>query len=327
MGNLNKVKTLVLLCILELSCCKEALGMTTQEAALFNSLIEEAVAKVQQLNSRVVNNQDLLVTIAQSAPRWKRIEGSPMKFVSVGANGVWGVDQDNGVYYRSGTFHNEGSSGTGWESVDGSLKQIAAGQDVWGVDSSDRIFIRTGITSSNPTGTSWQQIAGGLKQIDVSSNAEAYSVWGVNSRDRIFRRTMVTKCTPTGAGWQMISGYLKFVSTGPAGVWGVNVHNNVYYRAGTYGNEGSAGTTWVQVREKHLKQVSSGDNIVWGVDNNDDVFIREGISASTPTGTGWRQAQINLKQVEANPRSEMAWGINSTDNSVLQRITGVPLQK
>eukprot|EP00058_Branchiostoma_floridae_P025382 XP_002610872.1 hypothetical protein BRAFLDRAFT_94874 [Branchiostoma floridae] len=100
--------------------------------------------------------------------------------------------------------------------------------------------------------------------------------------------------------------------------------NHVFYRAGTHGNEASTGTDWVYVEGKELKQVSSGDNIVWGVDDDNDVFIREGISPSTPTGTEWRLLPVKMEQVDANPRFQLAWGVNSTDN-VLQRIAGVPI--
>ncbi|CAH1240065.1 VCAN [Branchiostoma lanceolatum] len=322
MGNLNRA--LVLLCVVSLWCSKEAVGTTPHEAAEINSLIAEAVAKVQQLKTRVVDNQDLLVLITQSAPRWKPVDGA-MKYVTVGSSGIWGVDQADSIYYRSGTFENEASTGNNWVNIPfgpGGLSQIASGRSVWGVNRSQNIFVRLGITPSNPTGTSWHQIGGGLSQLDVSSTA--FSLWGVNSGGYIYRRTGITADNPGGAGWQWISGGLKFVSTGAAGVWGANRNNDVFYRVGTHGNEASAGTGWAHIAGKRLKQVSSGDNIVWGVDTSNDVFIREGIGASSPSGTGWRQVPVKLKQVEASPRFELAWGVNSTDN-VLQRIAGVPL--
>ncbi|XP_035697092.1 perivitellin-2 31 kDa subunit-like isoform X1 [Branchiostoma floridae] len=320
MGNLHAVKAVVLLCVVTLWFGEEAVGMTSQEAAQINSLLEQAVAKVQHLNARVVNNQDLFVAVVQSAPRWKPIDGS-MKYVSVGSNGVWGVDHNNAIFYRSGTFENEASSGTDWVNVEGQLKQVASGYAVWGIGTTNLIYTRLGTSARNPTGTAWEQIAGGLKQIDVSSTA--YSVWGVNRHDYIYRRVGITADTPAGTHWQNIAGRLKFVSTGSAGVWGANVHNQVFYRTGTYGNEASAGIGWDYIRGQLLKQVSSGDNVVWGVDTNNKVYIREGISPSTPTGTEWRQLPEKMEQVEANPRFQLAWGVNSTD--VFQRVAGVPL--
>ena len=65
------------------------------------------------------------------------------------------------------------------------------------------------------------------------------------------------------------------MSVGPAGVWGVNANDEIFYRTGTFGNEASAGSGWEKTDGK-LKQISSGDNVVWGVNANDDIFIREG---------------------------------------------------
>lgn len=37
-----------------------------------------------------------------------------------------------------------------------------------------------------------------------------------------------------GTTWHRITGGLKVVSAGQAGVWGVNKHDYIYYRVGTY---------------------------------------------------------------------------------------------
>ncbi|XP_078597351.1 uncharacterized protein LOC144873668 [Branchiostoma floridae x Branchiostoma japonicum] len=242
-------------------------------------------------------------------PTWNAIDGR-LKFVSVGSKGVWGVNSNDDIYYRSGTQESGQSSGRGWEHIAGKLKQISSGHSVWGVNANDDIFIRQGVTASTPTGTDWLNIAGKLKQLDVSSTAN--QVWGVNSNDNIYRRTGISSDEPAGTNWEQIDGLLKHVSVGPAGVWGVNANDDIFYRTGTFRNEASAGSGWEHIAGK-LKQISSGDNIVWGVNVNDDIFIREGISSSTPAGTGWRQIPGKLKQVEASPGSQQAWGVNSGD--------------
>ena len=40
-----------------------------------------------------------------------------MKYISVGQSGVWAVDHDDKVYYRNGTYNDNGSKGTGWQQV------------------------------------------------------------------------------------------------------------------------------------------------------------------------------------------------------------------
>ncbi|KAI8480726.1 hypothetical protein Bbelb_415190, partial [Branchiostoma belcheri] len=247
-------------------------------------------------------------------PAWRSVDGL-LKFVSVGSRGVWGVNRNDDIFYRSGTLENKASSGSGWVKIEGKLKQISSGHSVWGVNANDDIFIRQGVTSTNPTGTDWLHVGGKLKQLDVSSTAN--QLWGVNSNDNIYRRTGVSTDQPAGTDWELIEGLLKFVSVGPAGVWGVNSNDDIFYRTGTFGNEASSGSGWEHIQGK-LKQISSGDNIVWGVNVNNDIFVREGISPSTPAGTGWRQIPGKLKQVEAGLSGRLAWGVNSGDSIFLR---------
>ncbi|KAI8495464.1 hypothetical protein Bbelb_269190 [Branchiostoma belcheri] len=205
---------------------------------------------------------------------WQQISGQLMKFVSVGRSGVWAVDNYDRIYYRTGTYQNEASPGTGWVRIDGELEQISSGNNiVWGVNRNN-IWIRTGISARYPKGTGWRQIPGQLKQVHVSPTSN--QVWGVNSGRSVFRRTGITTSNPAGTDWQQINGVaMKFVSVGRAGVWGVNSYNQNFYRTGTFCNEASAGYSWVQVGGG-LKQITSGDGEVWGVNSNNQIYVRRG---------------------------------------------------
>lgn len=89
-----------------------------------------------------------------------------------------------------------------------------------------------GVQSNHPN---WSLQSGRLKQLDLSP----YNIlWGVNSNHQIFIRN--------GNGWTWVSGRLKHVSVGNAGVWGVNKHDNIYYREGVTLSS-SFGTSWTQV--------------------------------------------------------------------------------
>lgn len=70
---------------------------------------------------------------------------------------------------------------------------------------------------------------------------------GVNSADDIFVRQGITKETPGGTGWKHIDGKLKQISVGKSGVWGVNAQNQIFYRTGTYDDNGSEGSGWQHV--------------------------------------------------------------------------------
>ncbi|CAH1259009.1 PKDREJ [Branchiostoma lanceolatum] len=253
---------------------------------------------------------------------WQHIAGG-LTFVSVGLSGVWGVDSDYQIYYRTGTYKNEASPGTGWELIDGGLKQISSGNNtVWGVTSNDDIFIRLGISSSAPHGSRWSLISGKLKQVHVSSTSD--QVWGVDSGDNVFRRTGITTSNLAGTSWQHIStsGGLKYVSIGKAGVWGVSSNDQIFYRAGTFENEASPGTEWVLV-SGNLKQISSGNGEVWGVDMNNQIYVRRNISAGTPQGSTWQLIEGSLEKVSISSSSNQVWGVNATDN--IYRRQGQPL--
>ncbi|XP_019647170.1 PREDICTED: myeloperoxidase-like [Branchiostoma belcheri] len=233
---------------------------------------------------------------------WHQIDGQLMKFVSVGRSGVWGVDSNDRIYYRTGTYQNEASPGTGWVRIDGALKQISSGNNiVWGVNSNDDIYIRLGISSRYPQGTGWRQIPGQLKQVHISPTSN--QVWGVNSWNNIYRRTGITASNPAGTNWQQISGWLKFVSIGRAGVWGVNSYNQIYYRTGTSGDEASAGHSWVQV-DGSLTQITSGDGEVWGVNSNNQIYVRR-------EDGGRELIEGDLKQVYVSSSSNQVWGVSS----------------
>ena len=104
----------------------------------------------------------------------------------------------------------------------------------------------------------WSNIAGALIQIDHGLTQD---VWGVNKYHYIYRLN-------ADKTWTHISGLLKHVTTGEAGVWGVNAHDNIYFRAGS---------SWIHISGK-LKQIDSGPgHIVYGVNSNDDIYCRTGI--------------------------------------------------
>jgi len=211
---------------------------------------------------------------------------------------VWGVNAGNNIYYRR--------VNNGWEQIPGQLSDISVGfNEIWGVNSNDLIYRRTGITESNPKGTGWQQIPGRLVQVSVSAVGRNPDVWGVNRQDNIYH------CKADDHTWQHINGALKVVSVGEAGVWGVNRNDEIYYRTGTYNNvENNVGTGWQNVAGS-LKWISSGEDIVWGVNSHDQIYYRTGISSSNPTGTGWVQVPGYLTQIDSF--KGIVFGVNSQD--------------
>jgi hypothetical protein len=91
-------------------------------------------------------------------------------------------------------------------------------------------FIALGQTST------WSRVPGKLVQLDVT---RADVVYGVNRHRLIYVGYDARAQHP----WQRLPGTLKHVSAGYAGLWGVNIHDRIYYRTGV-SSQNLAGTGW-----------------------------------------------------------------------------------
>ena len=75
---------------------------------------------------------------------------------------------------------------------------------MYGVNSANNIFCRTGITVANPKGTNWRLIPGALKYVSCGG----FGCCGVNNQDNIFFRTGVTAAKYDGLSWIPVPGKL-----------------------------------------------------------------------------------------------------------------------
>ena len=92
--------------------------------------------------------------------QWKTLAGK-LNYVSVGAEGAWGVASDGSIYRLDGTQ---------WRFVhqSGWLTVSSGGKYIWAT--------RTDHTTRRGDGHSWQVDSGGLKQIAASRGR---NVWGI----------------------------------------------------------------------------------------------------------------------------------------------------
>jgi hypothetical protein len=68
--------------------------------------------------------------------------------------------------------------GTGWKAIDSTLIQLEAGPDgeVWGVNSKNELYRRSGVSTTVPMGTSWMKVGGQpLKFVTVGKD-QLYSI-------------------------------------------------------------------------------------------------------------------------------------------------------
>ncbi|MCB9766391.1 MAG: hypothetical protein H6739_41835 [Alphaproteobacteria bacterium] len=173
-------------------------------------------------------------------------------------------------------------SGEGWTHIGGKLKQISVGsaQHVWGVNSNDDIWMRSGGT--------WTHIAGKLMNVSVGSDG---TVWGVNSAQQIWRYKGNNQ-------WDQIGGALVQVSCGDASnVWGVNSADQIWRWNGSGWDQISGALTNVSV---------ASDGSVWGVNHAGQIWRYKG-------NNQWEQVPGGLKEVSIG-REGLVWGVNSIDD-------------
>jgi hypothetical protein len=156
--------------------------------------------------------------------------------VSAHANGLWGVNSGERIWFRNISSGNLG--GTTWTKLTGRLVRVAtAGTGVpylWGVNRRGRIWFREGVTEMNLTGTSWLLVTGsGAREISIGRNGVP---WILRDSATLLYRAGVTGGTPEGTSWVNVNNTLplRTFSVTPSGIiYGVGTDQRVYVREGT----------------------------------------------------------------------------------------------
>lgn len=86
-------------------------------------------------------NQDQTLSTSTSLT-YTSVDGS-MKYYSCGPCGCWGVNSNNGIFYRYGV-QPMACQGSQWQSVEGTLTMVEVGTDcsVYGVDPMGDVYRR-----------------------------------------------------------------------------------------------------------------------------------------------------------------------------------------
>lgn len=123
---------------------------------------------------------------------WQQIRGQ-LSDVSVGYGPVlWGVDYGHNVWFKQlGPI--KITTQEGWTEVDkpeGSAKMIwlDVGRDghVWGVDNSNKVYYREGISPTARSGTRWEEvIESNFVEVAVCTTGH---VWGIDTNNKIYTR-------------------------------------------------------------------------------------------------------------------------------------------
>lgn len=196
------------------------------------------------------------------------IPSKKLKQLDVGANIIWGVDEQRKVSVLR-DFQVDNIQSAQWVEVDGRMKHISvsASGTVWGVDNYGQIFHRVSASLANPLGDSWRMIEGKMTQVSVGEAG----VWAINKENDIFYRDGTHGDTGRpGYDWTRVDGKFKYVSSGSNFVLAISTSNDLHIREGI-STKNPKGVTWVKTGMK-LKQVDHYGYIVVGTSENDDVY-------------------------------------------------------
>ncbi|CAN9508102.1 unnamed protein product [Ophioblennius macclurei] len=186
---------------------------------------------------QVVMRNDKSEVFFLTGSMWTRLGSVPMKHVSVGPAGIWGVDGSDKVYKYSG--------GDFLLAQGQVLQQVDAGDpdEIAGVTSSDTIHCLSGEAAAafkQGDSLSWSTFPGRLMYISCSS----YGCWGVNSGQQIYF-SKTESCNLRG--WVHVSGAAVKVEAGTDGtVFVVNTQGNIFERTGI-STDVPHGTGWFQI--------------------------------------------------------------------------------
>ncbi|XP_054911522.1 fish-egg lectin-like [Poeciliopsis prolifica] len=199
----------------------------------------QAASQVDAGNGMVVMTDKNSNSFFLSDSSWSKLGSVPLKHVSVGSAGVWGVDRDNKVYkFSAGDFfptHGqvliqvdagdgkvvgvtsqntihcldansaaaiEEEGNLNWRTIPGLLMYFSCGPvGCWGVNSGQDIFF----TKASPDSCSlggWNRIDGAAVKVEVGSDGR---VFVVNQSGNVYERTGISEAAPQGTGWTQIS--------------------------------------------------------------------------------------------------------------------------
>lgn len=125
-------------------------------------------------------------------------EGALKQIDAGGATYISGINPNNAVFCLS----NPTTASRTWHLIEGAMKYYTCGPlGCWGVNSTDDIHFRLGVTPSFCQGTGWQQVAGKLSMIEVGTDG---SVYGVTHEGGVYRRDGITDRNPLGTKWTQL---------------------------------------------------------------------------------------------------------------------------
>lgn len=135
-----------------------------------------------------------------------------------------------------------------------------------------------------------------MKQVDTGITSY---VWATDSNNDVYYLN--------GSRFEQVPGKLMHVSSGAAGIWGVDPRNKIFFREGV-DRDHPTGSEWENIKGKLLKIDSGPTNIVCGISLSFKIFCREEITDANPIGTKWQRIPGRMKYISCGEYG--CWAVN-----------------
>ena len=176
--------------------------------------------------------------------------------------------------------------------ISGSLLSlgVAASGYLFGINSANKVYFRSGITTGTPYGTGFQLLDGSLYQLSTGAIIMAVTV----AKAPCYRAG-VTPSLPQGTAWVNFGDIsCNSIACAPAAfngyisVYAVNALKQAYFRSGvTFANP--AGTAWILLNGSSIKQVVTSwfGRMTFCLNTSGSVYLRTGVTNALKQGSGW----------------------------------------
>jgi len=241
---------------------------------------------------------------------------SKMVNVDVGRDGhVWGIDDENKVYYRHG-IHGQQVMGTHWAEIPQSnFVDIAVCTDghVWAIGTDSKIYARTMIVDDDQVGQAWMEISDNVCEGGNCMNTATQVTCGgpnvmvIGTNNRVFRRTAVTNDNPYGVGWETPAGldvdnmWAQVTAGENEQVWMLHATDRNVYRY--------TGDSYQAIQPGRFKQFNCGNWMLVGVTAYNEVYMRDEYSHANPDGSDWKQMTGSMAFVSTAEQG-LVWALD-----------------
>nr|CAB3266887.1 tectonin beta-propeller repeat-containing protein 2-like [Phallusia mammillata] len=196
----------------------------------------------------------------------------------------------------------------------------ASREALWMILSSGEIYVRSGVSGSNPIGIAWNRLdvsaqLGDRKMVHVSCGSQ--SVWALDDIGNAYVRLGASHSeshvimTPA---WLKIDSpkfngaelKLEQIACGPSdlNVWALDNYGNIYARIGVTVDM-LVGEGWKLVEGCTAKQLSISNHSVWALRHDGSLLRRYGMTRNDSVGDYWKKAPGHFERFTATPYDEL----------------------